>query len=122
MPNDLPSVGPALDAAIAVEVKRWHKEDIFPRPWWYDADGKPVIAVEDFRPSTDPTTLFADVMPEMLKRGWIPHPRWRERQWLFWWGRPTDPFGLGELHESIASAGCLAALVAVRTQKGANDV
>lgn len=123
--TDLPAVGPELDAAIAVEVMGWNNrpDPVFTTgEYWYRRNGSSwerIGLVCVFAPSTDATTFFADVVPEMRRRGFclqIHLGYAPTEKYEVIWSHDSHVNVKQRSHENIASAGCLAALAAVRAE------
>lgn len=119
--TNLSKPGPDLNAAIAVEVMRWHVGLNGGYEWWFGADNRPVAEVGDWRPSTDPTTFFDDVVPRMRElrmRFEFEQSNEKPEEWLCLVCRIAKAhILLGEAsHENHATAGCLAALAAARAE------
>jgi len=118
MPDQLE--GPALAAAVAMEVMGWEGNDL--EGIWVPPGAAMVIEccpIDEWRPDSDPTTFFCDVVPAMRRRK-------PPCDWCFWggvdgigaWGQFITPELDGPISKhanaNIATAGCLAALAAVR--------
>jgi len=125
MPDQLE--GSALAAAIALEVMGWHKKflegDCNRMKWfWSRSDRQAVHLVDKWRPDTDPTTFFRDVVPAVNGRCLLfssyqyPDRSWRSS---FHDGTTIPKITSNASHANIATAGCLAALAAVRSRKAA---
>ena len=122
MPDQLE--GPTLAAAIALEVMGWHEEflegDCNRMKWfWCRSDRQAVHLVDEWRPDTDPTTFFRDVVPAVEEEGWawsIEGKAGFPRRATFLNCRGTEGTASRDV---VATAGCLAALAAVRSRKAA---
>ena len=120
MPDQLE--GPALAAAVAVEVMGWEGNDL--EGIWVPPGAAMVIEccpIDEWRPDSDPTTFFCDVVPAMRERHFGELTIRLDGQWVmasFGCSGRAEARGL-DMSTIVATAGCLAALAAVRSRKAA---
>jgi len=128
MPDQLE--GPALAAAIAVEVMGWEGNDL--EGIWVPPGAAMVIEccrIDEWRPDTDPTTFFRDVVPAMRQRGYpcLMHHTGDDFSAVLFaqdWAQldcadqelPYHITRSQDTEQNIATAGCRAALAAVRSE------
>ena len=128
MSDKLPT-GPHLAAAIAVEVMGWGPYPLsFTRieppgftDWWCDQIGLRLVRVDEWRPDTDPTTFFRDVVPAMRERAKKRNEEMAINSYCYFDGiwkfqMYSVSFDRAGKHANIATAGCQAALAAVRSE------